>query len=170
MKRTAKRTAAAVLAVLAACSSVNVNTDFDHGANFTSYKTYSWRSGQAVPNVEMNNHIVGAIDRQLGSVGLSKVESGGDLRVTYDAAMGQRLDPAVLDYPVYGPGWDAATMNARVRNYDIGTLVIDLADQDGRRLVWRGTASGVVGADPKETQRLVDDAVKHLFNDYPPRR
>ena len=81
----------AVAFALSGCggSSMTVNTDFDRSANFSAFKTYSWRDGTKIPNQLMSDRVVAAVDAQLIRSGLQRVDSGGDLTVTYHAATGE---------------------------------------------------------------------------------
>ena len=82
-----------------------------------------------------------AVERELASKGLTKVETDADLKVVYLAASGFNLEVAKVPFftpvnPVYTgimPGaaamWDVTT----------GTLLIDLFDIKTDRVVFRGT-------------------------------
>src|SRR4029450_825847 len=75
----------AMLAVVAAlalggcASSMKVSTDYDRAANFSSFKTYSWRPGTPLPNPLNAERLVNAIDANLKAKGFTKVDSGGDV-------------------------------------------------------------------------------------------
>src|SRR5258705_5132833 len=57
-----------------------VQTDFDHQANFSQYKTYSWQEikpGNSLWDARIKN----AVDAQLAAKGWTQVPSGGDVAV-----------------------------------------------------------------------------------------
>ena len=52
--------------VLASCASpVKVATDYDRTANFTTFKTYSWRDGTKLPNPLNSERLVSAVGKVL---------------------------------------------------------------------------------------------------------
>jgi hypothetical protein len=58
-----------------------VTIDYDHTANFPTYKTYSWlkvRSGDSL----WDDRIKQDVDAQLAAKGWTKVDSGGDATVS----------------------------------------------------------------------------------------
>ena len=82
---------AAVLCLGAMAMAQDVRFDYDRSANFSTYKTYQWAgdSPNASGNQLMDQNIKQAIDEQLAAKGLRRVESGGDLQVSYQAAVQQ---------------------------------------------------------------------------------
>src|SRR4051794_25969055 len=80
------------LAVGGCGSSMKVATDYDKAANFAPLKTYSWRNGTPLHNPLMSQRVVDAIDAQLKAKGLTRVDSGGDMSVTYHAASDKQMD------------------------------------------------------------------------------
>ena len=57
-----------------------------------------------------------------------------------------------------------------VREYDEGTLIIDIVDAGSNELVWRGAAQGEVNlaASPQEREQRAQDAVQRILEDFPP--
>src|SRR5437588_8571452 len=68
------------LAMLGAAFAQHVKTDFDHQANFSQYKTYSWQTIKD-PNPLWDARIKNAVDAQLAAKGWTQVNSGGDVAV-----------------------------------------------------------------------------------------
>ena len=76
-----------VALIVAGCgSSMTVHTDYDRTANFAAFKTYTWREGTKLPNPLMEQRVIDAVDAQLKAKGLTRVDTGGDVSVTYHAA------------------------------------------------------------------------------------
>ena len=161
----------ALTLVAMACSSVTVNTDFDRGADFSRYQTYSWRQGTPARNQLMDRRIVAAVDNQLRSKGLMRVDSGAgpNLFVTYHAAVRQELDIQTVDYGRPYRCFGGCARTTTVRPVDVGTLVVDLVDTRGNTLVWRGMASDAISSDPEETTKKINEGVDKMFENYPPR-
>jgi len=56
----------------------NVQTDFDHQANFAQYKTYSWQKIE--PSVSLwDSRTKNAVNTQMEAKGLVQVADGGDI-------------------------------------------------------------------------------------------
>jgi hypothetical protein len=76
----------------------------------------------------------------------------------------------------YLTGWGSPLMGAtpttNLRVLEEGTLVIDILRRDRTTAIWRGTARGAIDRSRTQAERLqvLDDAVRKLFNRFPPRR
>ena len=68
------------LAMLGAAFAQHIQTDFDHQANFSQYKTYSWQQIKAADSL-WDSRIKNAVDAQLAAKGWTQVDSGGDVAV-----------------------------------------------------------------------------------------
>src|SRR3982074_3953843 len=68
------------LVALGTAFSQQVKTDFDHQANFSQYKTYSWQEIKPA-NSLWDARIKNAVDAQLAAKGWTQVDSGGDVAV-----------------------------------------------------------------------------------------
>src|SRR6202021_4196074 len=66
------------LAMIGAGLGQKVQTDFDHQANFSQYKTYSWHEIKA-SNSLWDERIKEAVNAQLGSKGWIQEDSGGNV-------------------------------------------------------------------------------------------
>jgi hypothetical protein len=58
----------------------NVRTDYDHGANFSSYHTYSWGTVKT-SNPLNEDRVKAAVDKDLQAKGWQLVASGGSATV-----------------------------------------------------------------------------------------
>src|SRR4030095_7464881 len=61
---------------LAACATLAVYTDYNPAAQFSSYRTYTWREKPAEGSPLMNQRIVDAINYQLRNKGWNEDPSG----------------------------------------------------------------------------------------------
>jgi hypothetical protein len=154
-----------------------VQFDYNRSANFSAYKTYQWVDFKPVEVGDqiLDQDIKRAVDTQLASKGLRRVESGGDLVVGYQASLSQEKQ---FDGTAWGGGpfgWRGPWGdwgNARVTSstIDVGKLVVGLFDPATRQLVWRGSASKTlsINKDPDKNYRNLEKAVAKLFRNYPP--
>lgn len=159
---------AGLLCLSAAAWAQDIRFDYDRSANFAAYKTYEWidpQGGQAV-NQLTDQNIKRSVEAQLASKGLRRVESGGDLQITYHVA----LDPEKeFDSWGSGPRWWGMT-RVTSSTIEIGTLVIDFYDPARKQLVWRGAASKTldIKKDPDKNYQNLQKALAKLFKNYPP--
>lgn len=142
--------------------------DYDRSANFSAFKTYEWvdsPSGRA-PNQLTDQNIKRAVDSQLVLKGLQRVENGGDLQVTYHAAVDEekQFDGWGSGPRFYGTG------RVTTSTIQIGKLVIDFFDPAKKQLVWRGAAEKTldVKKDPDKNYQNLQKAVAKMFKNYPP--
>src|SRR5438128_11175444 len=68
------------LAMLGAAFAQHIQTDFDHQANFSQYKTYSWQQIKAADSL-WDSRIKNAVDAQLADKGWTQVDSGSDVAI-----------------------------------------------------------------------------------------
>lgn len=172
------------LLLLAACSSLRVNQDYDPATDFASYRSWSWfpAAREASGNVQLDSPLIDgrirrAVERELGARGFRKVvDRTPDFYVHYQLSSQQKLDSTGVRTSIgigsYGRGGGIAigTGTPAVRQVEEGTLVIDFVDAGSRNLVWRGTGSGRLdpSATPDEVTAGVDATVAEILQQYPP--
>lgn len=181
--RSIRLAALALAAALAGCSTMKVRTEYDPKASYPAYRTYAWLGAapgpeQAAPirNPEIRAVVVGAVDRELRSKGLTVVppDQKPDLLVSVIGWSQSRVEVSSYGYAygtayVYGAYRPVAVPVGQVREYSEGTLVVDLVDERTRSLVWRGTASDTLGErSPTVVRAAVEEAVQKLMALYPP--
>jgi hypothetical protein len=155
--------------------------DYEKSANFAAFKTYAHKQGTPVGQELIDARIVAAIDTQLAAKGLTKTDSNPDLFVVYHIAFDKQKDISTFSSGYgggYGPygwgwggGWAGGTTHTQVRDILVGTLVIDLADAKKEQLVWRGMGVKEINtqAKPEKRDKNINDAVKKIFKNYPPK-
>jgi hypothetical protein len=173
--KTAPITIACTAFILTAVASVfaqHIQTDFDHQANFSQYKTYSWEEIKPA-NSLWDARIKSAVDAQLASKGWTQVATGGDVAiVAIKTTKTQRTLQTFYDG--FGGGWrwrggggfgDATTTE---QDYKEGTLVVDLYDGKTKQLIWRGSAEDTLSDKADKNEKSLDKGVVKMFKDFPP--
>lgn len=168
------------------CSSISYNSDYDPAADFASYKTYKWYEGDPVSGDALlqyplvQRRLVLSVEKALDAKGFTKVEGGdADFVVILHAGLKEKTQLNSYSYGGYGYGrygygWGGAggMSTTDVVTYDEATLVVDIADTGKKELVWRGTATGVVGSGPsdqEEAQANGDELMVKLLENFPPK-
>jgi hypothetical protein len=159
----------AVLLVLTGVAfSREIKVDYDHHANFSQYKTYSWGKVET-QNPLWDDRIKEAVDRELAKRGWTEVASGGDVTVM---AIGTTRDQPTLQTFYDGfPGWrwggfgEATTW---VEHYEVGTLIVDMFDSRDKKLIWRGSASDTLPDKPDKAMKDLQKSLEKMLEHFPP--
>ena len=147
-----------------------VKTDYDRGADFSQYKTYSWEKIQTQDPLWVNR-IKEAVNADLTAKGWMPVEAGGNVAIV---AMEMTQNHQTLNtyYDGFGGGWnwgggfgDATTTT---ENYKVGTLVVDLFDANTKKLIWRGSSSDTLSDKSGKNIKTLDKGVQKMFDHFPP--
>ncbi len=176
--------AALLLTALCACSTLRVSSDYDPAFDFSGFRTWDWLTGTSAGSVDprlprglVEERIRAAVEKHLAARGYPRSGSGTpDFRVGYHAAVEDKVDVRSINRAYgYGPGWGAGRglmiRDTYVRQYEQGTLILDIVDPRTNVLVWRGSAQAEVYsyATPEQREARIDDAVGQILERFPPR-
>ena len=175
MQRTIFASVGIVLLFASASFAQQVKTDYDRGADFSQFKTYTWEKVQTQDQLWVDR-IKEAVNTALAAKGLTPVESGGDMAIV---AIEMTKNQQTLNtfYDGFGGGWgwrrgggfggfgDATTTTD---TYKVGTLVVDMFDAHTKKLVWRGSASDTLSDKSDKNIKNLDKGVEKMFKQFPP--
>src|SRR6202163_3473549 len=175
--KTFRSTAAYALffvAMLGAAVAQQVKTDFDHQANFSQYKTYSWQEIKPA-NSLWNARIKSAVDAQLTAKGWTQVDSGGDVAIVAIATSHTERTLQTF-YDGMGGGWvwrrfgggGFGESTTTEQDYKEGTLVVDMYDAKTKQLIWRGSAEDTESNKAEKNEKNLDKGVAKMFKKFPP--
>ena len=162
-------------------SSFEVHRDWDRDADFAQYRTFSWleqetpKAGSARVaqrrNPLLEKRIKSAVEEQLTSKGMVRVESDADLIVVYHTGRDDKIDIAEAGFRYGYDYWGTTGREIDVYRYEEGTLIVDLIDSRSKELVWRGSATGTIKDNPtaEEVEKKLNEVTKKLFKEYPPK-
>jgi len=160
------------LAMVGAAFAQHVKTDFDHQANFSQYKTYSWQEIKPA-NSLWDARIKNAVDAQLAAKGWTQLDNGGDVAiVAIKTTQTQRTLQTFYDG--MGGGWRWRGMGGfgqsttTEQDYKQGTLVVDLYDAKTKQLIWRGSAQDTLSDKATKNEKNLDKGVAKMFKAFPP--
>jgi hypothetical protein len=181
---------ALMAAVMAGCSTLSVQTDFDPSANFSNLKTYEWQPAPPPtgdPLIDSNTllpeRIRAAVDKVLQAKGFTKAANGKpDFLVGYFVNVQTKTSVSTINnYYGYAPGWGYGGYggygygyggaSTQVYEYNQGTLVLDVSSPQGKKLMWRGSATDVVdSSQPADVRQYqLNQAVTQLLQNFPPK-
>jgi Domain of unknown function (DUF4136) len=184
MKRFLLLLAATTLLVVSAASSQDVRYNFDKSADFSKFKTYKWVNLKDAkkPNDIVDKQIVAAVDSELATKGLSKVDGDtADLYIGYQAGIGQEKEFTSYNTDWgYGGGWyrggwyggagGMSTTTGQTSTIYVGQLALDMYDSTNHDLAWRGVVSKTLDpkAKPDKQEKNLKKAIAKLLKNYPP--
>ena len=172
--------------LIAASSAVgqDVRYNFDKNSDFSKFKTYKWVTlkDAAKPNDLIAKQIIAAVDAELATKGLSKVDGdNADLYIGHQVGIGQEKEFTSYSSDWgYGGGWyrggwyggagGMSTTTGQTSTIYVGQLALDMYDSANHDLVWRGVVSKTLDpkAKPDKQQKNLKKAVAKLLKNYPP--
>jgi hypothetical protein len=159
-------------ATLVGCATLTVSSHIERSVNFAEYATFDWGPPDNLPvgdprldgNEFFRDYVMGAIEKQLAGKGFRQAFSGEpDLLVHYHASVNQRVDVYGADQPY---GYCYQNCEARVVEFEQGTLVVDLVDRRTNKVVWRGWAQDTMTGVIDNQERLeaqVEEGVSRMM-------
>lgn len=150
------------------CNTVSVTYDFDHSANFNTYKTYNFHQ-KGIDKLEVNDldkrRILSAIESNLAAKGFTKSETP-DLYINVLASSKEKVN---IDNGYYGGYWGSYWGGpSRVYQYTSGTIIIDIIDNSKNILIWQGAGSGLNVSDLGTKAEDIPKAINEILAKFPP--
>ena len=166
---------AAVALVVAGCSSVSTDTDWDRTYDFSGTRTYNWiqqtqeSMGESISDLEARR-IVGSVDQAIAARGFTTASA---TQATYLLAF-HTGSQTQTQYNTYGygmGGWYYGGMGmttTTATQYEQGTLIVDVVDRAKNETVWRGTAKATLDSNSDVNIDNLNTATQKMFADFPP--
>ncbi|WP_213608353.1 DUF4136 domain-containing protein [Pseudoalteromonas sp.] len=173
--------ATAVL-LLAACAKTP-DWDYDKSANFSNYKTFAWMPSASLTKNVNNYQISGlmekrvreAVNNELQKQNMQLVDvAQADVLINYHASVDTKIDVDTVNIG-YGARWNYWNMGyntqTTTREYEVGTLIIDVIDSASKQLIWRGAKEGRLKKNQTPAQRtqVVNETVANILSNFPPK-
>ena len=152
-----------------------VKVQADKGYDYNKLKTYSWSQGTGARNPLVDRTIRDAIEQELAAKGLTKVESGGDVRVSYLAAVefGVSIPQGSWGNTATSPIQSGIPVGPAAE-YSEGTLAVDVIESASNNFIWRAFASKALDRptmnmekDAKRVEKPIRNAVSKMFKQFP---
>lgn len=174
-----------VALALSACSSLKTSSDYDSAANFDDVKTYAWivkKTQDSTYHLDglMDQRIRTAIDSHLSAKGITLTDAAtADILVNYLTKVDKKInvDTFSTNYgynPYYGRGWGysgSMSTQTKVREYEVGTLILDMVSRETGKLIWRGSVADTIRDQntPEERVEVINHAISEMLVNYPPK-
>jgi hypothetical protein len=168
---------------------LQVDTDYDPQADFAAVETYAWAqrtpTGDDDPrvyNAIVQARVRNAIDGALQAKGLRLVTSSPDVYVAWHGAIEGQMSYETISNN-YGYGWGrygyrgggmamgTTTSRTTAREWDEGTLIIDIIDRSTDELMWRAVGQAKLSETqrtPQEAQAKANEVAVKMLADFPP--
>ncbi len=132
-------------------------------AGFGEFATYAWIQGTPARHEQVEQAIRRAVELELESRGLKRVDEGADLLVaTHTSHEGTAgMDPDAFVYG--GAPWKGWTDHGPIQ----GALLVDLVDGKSQQLLWRGLSTGAVPASTEKAEKKAIKRIRKMFREFP---
>lgn len=165
----------ALALALAGCSTVTVQTDYDHAAKFDHYHTYALSPPtQGLMLLPAEEAVLrSSLRENLAAHGLTEATGqSADLEIVRQVFTHEQT--TVEHSTTYGVGsptryngfLGSGMVTTDVRHSTEGTLMLDFVDAKTRQLVFRGMGKGTVGSNRANLKSL-EEMVAKMLREFP---
>jgi hypothetical protein len=151
----------------------DVKIDYDKTVDFKKYKVFGWVPFQE-PAANPANHIrvVKAVEAALTEKGLVRAEPGQQADL-YAHVQGRIEKKRTSTSGPSESAWNATPnqqwkVSFDLKKVDVGTLVVELWDGKSKDIVWRAKGEALL-KDPDAVEKTINETVKRMLADYPPK-
>ena len=157
-------------------SAQKVTVGAQPAADLTKYKTYSWTKGLTGANPMVHPIIVAAVDQEMATKGMTKVESDGELILSAFVWTESEMYVTNSSWtPVLNSISTGIAVGSQSWPVTKGTLVVEISEAKSKDGLWRGTATDTLNHGPtgdkikdaKSVQKPIKKAVVKMFKKFP---
>ncbi|MDN6280751.1 MAG: DUF4136 domain-containing protein [Psychroflexus sp.] len=160
------------IALLSACSSVKVATDYDKEVDFETYESFAFYK-PGIDEAKISDldkkRILRAIDLELTAEGFTKTEEP-DFLISIFTESREEINVYQNNYG-YTWGWSPyyyGHQHNTVTSNTEGTLYIDVIDTETNQLIWQGMGSGFLESDIDKKNERINEIVHEIIAQFPP--
>jgi hypothetical protein len=178
-----------LILVLSSCSSLEVIYDYDKSVDFKQFKSFGFYPWDYKNGYQLNDYdkqtIMNAIRSEMENKGYSYQKEGAEMLVSIFVTLeGKTSYEAYTNHyggwAGYGGGWGYsgfgygygwgpgyASTTVTQRNYQEGTLIIDVFSVADKKLIWQGIGSREVEYNLEERDRKLPKNVEQILARFP---
>jgi len=163
--------------LLTACSGpIKITSDYDKNVDFKSYETYMllpWRKENSkLVNEIDKRRLYDALTYELNARGYRQVNAGADLAVNLMVIIQEKANvTAYRSHYNYGgyyyPYGYGSTIHFDSQEYLQGTVIIDVFDNNEKKLIWQGAAIAEIDENPRNREQGIKKGMARIFWEYP---
>jgi hypothetical protein len=165
---------------LFACSGISVATDSDPNANFSQYKTFGFYKIEASGDTitpgfnERVGYLKNAITGEMSKRGYTLKETNPDLFVNIGLIAANKVQTRETNWRTDGRytymgqrnySWSAGEVE--VGRYREGTVTLHVVDAANNKMIWTGSANGVLPEKEKNIPDMAVTSMTELFKKFP---
>lgn len=156
-------------AMASAALGQNVTVDYDRAFDFGTVKTFAVKVATDWGNPLGEKRALAEFEQAFAAKGWRLVPEGeADALVLLHGATESKRS---LDTFYTGGGYrfgGFGSSTTQVREYTVGTLVVDVYEAKGKTLIWRGTATDELREKSEKREKQLAKASDKLLKDFPP--
>jgi hypothetical protein len=171
----------ALLLTAGCASGPTIRSNVDPAADFNKFRTFGFFQPLSTDREEyqslISQQLVASTKRELEARGLQFTDTNPEQLINFSANLDQRLrvtqTPSMSSRSAH-PSWRGryrtwpSYQQIDVRQYTLGTVVIDVVDASQRQLVWEGLAtSRVTQSTMDNIGPVLSSAVVDIMRDFP---
>jgi hypothetical protein len=146
--------------------------------DLSDYKTFKFSEMQVEnesswqPQAQNLEQVQQMIATELERRGISQVESDPDLLVNLGVVFSdevQTRETDIRDAPMYmgSRNYHWESQEVVVREYQEGTLMMDVVDADNEEMIWQGAVKSTMTSNREKMQKRVEAGIDQLFKSFP---
>jgi Domain of unknown function (DUF4136) len=148
----------------------NVYVDYNHAIDFTKFKTYAWGQGPN-PNAIQDSILLQTaqsdVNSQLQLKGLQMVQESQNPDVVVVMSSGLKQQTSYNAWGTGGWRWGGGMASVTPETSDVGTLVVDVYDANGKQMIWRGISQDTLSTKGSKNEKEMNKAIDKMFKQYP---
>lgn len=168
------------LLLLVACSSVDVQLDYDNSYNFNQLHTFAWKTEGDKENTLVGKRVMSTATQELNQKGYRQVDAqNADFLMSYAYRSQEEIKSKGVSTGIgvgFGTGGVLSGVgvglgSGRGRGYVPEALRIEVTERSSQNILWRGEAKEkMMESDPKQTNENFTKVVKAILSKFPPNK
>jgi len=148
----------------------NVYVDYNHAIDFSKFKTYAWGQGPN-PNAIQDSILLQTaqndVNSQLQSKGLQMVQESQNPDIVVVMSSGLKQQTSYNAWGTGGWRFGGGMASVTPETSDVGTLVVDIYDANGKQMIWRGISQDTLSTKGSKNEKEMNKAIEKMFKQYP---